>query len=1581
MLSPTSLSTAATHHSLAHAPAEAIATYAGGGAGDGGLATAAGLSFPGGMAVDSRGNLYVADELYGRIRKITPDGTIETVAGDAGLPPFTLNGVQSAPVPWVTDGGPCQGADCGDGGPASRAPLNHPSDVAVDAAGDLFITDTFNQRVRKVDVNGVISTVAGGGSWDFCNPVKAALTPSDQRIPLRLGDGGPATRACLPDPVGVALDAHGDLFIAEQGLCRVRRIDPTGIITTVAGNGTCQDYGDGGPAVAAGLMTPAGVAVGAHGDLFIADWQAGTIRRVAQNGVISTVAGNGTCSPGNAGDTGDGGRATRAALCGPSKVYLDAAGDLYISDRGGNRVRRVDATTHIITTVAGDGIAAFSGDGGAATSAAVRAPDGVTVDSAGDVFAAEWPDRVRRVDHATGVISSYAGNGSGPDISASTPGFGDGFAGDGLPATAATLLFPQAEALGPDGNLYIADTYNNRVRVVDHRTGTTSTIAGNGQATDAGDGGPAWDASLYEPAALAFSASGDLYVADYGNQSGRVRRIDHTNAVISTVAGGGACVGSSVGDGGAATSACLRLGSPAGLAVDAAGNVYIGDTINNRVREVSANTGIITTVAGNGTFDYFCGSCGDGGPATNASLSPTGLTFDSAGNLFIADTGHDSVREVTASGVITRYAGSVPRGVTAYGDQSYSGDGGPATQATMFSPYGIAFDGAGDLYIAAGGNDAVRMVDAHGIITTVAGVGEAGLGGDGGPPTQAQLNEPDGVAVSSSGTLFIADSGNGRVRAVTPVPSAGGTAGGALGAPLYPPAPSTKLTATSPLPFAPAAAACATAQRAMRTPTQPAALQLWGTDLHQYATATPVSGSAGPAEAALGAAGSAAACVPNTGQVPSQRPSAAGPSSSPGAPWSSTQAAAGVGAATPSWQPLADGTPMGTASTMTYDSSTGSAIALAPNPALDATSTWALSGSGWQEQRQSPVSPHLLVASLAYDDATKQVVLFGGLAFQLIVNPRTLDPITEYPVDETWTWGGHTWTEAHPASTPPMTLDAAMAYDGDTKQVVLFGGYLVDPATGTLTPSDQTWLWDGSNWHMAQPVSRPSPRAGASAAYDSTRHRVVLFGGYGGPRCAADPVHACSDQSDTWTWDGSSWSLAATSGPRARAVTGLADDPATHTVVLFGGAFDHSNATYSTSYETWTWNGTTWTQQHPTTAPGARIRAAMSEEGSGLSLFGGESLSAPGLGLVDDTWTWDGSAWHQLQSVPSARDGVATAYDQARNQLVVFGGESYPVDGVTQLVDAVGDTWTWDSTSGWQLRHPADSPSPGAYGAMAYDAATRQVVLLEGQGCGHRASDCQPGDPGCTEMASCTWTWDGTTWTQQHPAHAPPPLATSAMAYDAATGELVVFGGVALDGCDHYVGFAVDFDNSYPGICAVNDTWTWDGHDWTERHPPHSPPIRWEAGMGYDDATHQVVLFGGWGLVDGGGGVGGFLQDTWTWDGSDWTVRSPTGAPPITRTAGLAFSRQLGQLVMFGGMLGYAEDFFDVPDVLLQNIGGDSFFLNTTWAWNGSSWTQLATRASPPVRGYVSAVASPHGVLVFAGTAIYRYNDIWLFTG
>ena len=479
----------------------------------------------------------------------------------------------------------------------------------------------------------------------------------------------------------MAVDGAGNLYIADRGNHRIRRVDATGTIITLAGTGERGYSGDGGPAVQAQLFSPRGVAVDRAGNLYIADNVNHRVRRVDANGIITTNAGSGGVVFNGGGFSGDGGPAVQAQLSWPEGVAVDGGGNLFIADTLNRRIRRVDANG-TITTLVGTGYIGYSGDGGPAVEAQLSWSQGVAVDGAGNLYIADRDNhRIRRVD-VTGTITTLAGTRE------------RGYSGDGGPAVEAQLFSPEGVAVDGAGNLFIADRDNHRIRRVG-ATGTITTIAGTGEPGYSGDGGPAVEA---------------------------------------------------------------QLSLPKGVAVDGAGNLYIADTFYHRIRRVDAN-GTITTFAGVGERGLLV--LGDGGPAVEAHLSwPEGVAVDGAGNLFIADTVNHRIRRVDANGIITTIAGT--------GRGGYSGDGGPAVKAQLYAPKDVTVDGAGNLYITDAVNHRIRRVDANGIITTIAGTGRSGFSGDGGPAVKAQLYDPRGVAVDGAGNLYIADAGNRRIRKVSP---------------------------------------------------------------------------------------------------------------------------------------------------------------------------------------------------------------------------------------------------------------------------------------------------------------------------------------------------------------------------------------------------------------------------------------------------------------------------------------------------------------------------------------------------------------------------------------------------------------------------------------------------------------------------------------------------------------------------------------------------------------------------------------------------------------------------------------------
>lgn len=673
------------------APAVGTATYrayppgwidAIAGGGDGGPATKTPLPYPLGVAVGSDGSVYVTGGDC-RIRKIDSGGVITTVAG-TGRPGFS-----------------------GDGGPARAAELSSPTGLAVDRDDNLYIVDSLSNRIRRVDRRGIITTVAGTGRPGFT------------------GDGGPATEAALANPHAIAVDRAGNLFITDTENQRVRKVDVRGIITTIAGTGVIGFSGDGGPATNAALAFPKGVAVSAAGVVVIAE--AVRVRRIDVSGIISTLAGDGVH-----GFDGDGGPATKASLATPDAVAFDAAGRVVIADTQNNRVRTV-SRSGIISTTVGGGTGPGLGDGGPASQATLHAPEALAFGADGSVVIADyWNGRLRKVDRA-GVIMTAAGTGE------------DWFHADHQPATTATLKSPSDVAVDGVGTVYVVDSNADRVLAID-AAGIITTIAGTGEAGFTGDSGPASAAELNNPQGVAVDALGNLYIADTGNS--RIRRVDR-RGLITTFAGTGEHGFS--GDGGPATAAALD--GPYGLDVDAAGNVFVADSGNFRIRRIDP-TGTITTVAGDG----YPGFAGDGGPAVRAALAyVTDVAVDDAGRLYISDTNNNRIRLVDRRGVIITIAGT--------GQFGFSGDGGPGANAALNGPTSVAVDPAGAVYVADVGNHRIRRIDPSGRISTFAGTGEDGYGGDGGP---AQLAEIDGrgVSVDSKGNVYLADLLNLRVREV-----------------------------------------------------------------------------------------------------------------------------------------------------------------------------------------------------------------------------------------------------------------------------------------------------------------------------------------------------------------------------------------------------------------------------------------------------------------------------------------------------------------------------------------------------------------------------------------------------------------------------------------------------------------------------------------------------------------------------------------------------------------------------------------------------------------------------------------------
>ena len=664
-------------------PPAIIDTIAGGGTvGDGGPALSARISLPGGITEAPNGDLILVDFGNHRVRRIAHDtGMIETIAGtgEAGYN--------------------------GDEIPASRAQLSRPEFAVFGPDGDLFIADSYNNRVRRINHRtNMISTVAGTGERGFS------------------GDGGAATAAELHFPEGIAVDIQGNLFISDTVNRRIRRVDArTGMIATYAGTGEVGTNEEGTPALQAKFLRLARIAVDRNDNLYVADSPSHRILVIdPKTRLLRTFAGTGT-----SGFSGDGGLATEANISFPEGITIAANGDLYFADVGNHRVRKVNAKTGFIGTVAGTGEKGFQGDGGPALNARLWSPGRVWVDHNGNVLIADiLSARIRRVDAKSGVITTVVGTGDW---------------GDGGPARNAILAVP-GDVVYADGKVYVADYGTRRVRRIDLSTGKITTVAGGGTHNE--EGIPATQVDFLLPEGIAIDPHRKvLYVSD--SLANKVWKVDLSTGIIHTFAGGGKG-GSSDEDG---TAASVDLSLPSAIAVSPDGQVYIGDFGHRRVVVVDAGTNKVQTLNradGSGVMDF---------AITSMDATPQGI--------FLLRHGSSEVEFFDPS---QHLLAVLPRI-----------DNVPAPPSGDSQIIDVAARG-NQVYLADATAQRILRLDVRArTISVVAGSGIQGFSGDGGPADRASLFQPGGIAVSDDGReLFIADTKNHRIRRVRLLENGGG---------------------------------------------------------------------------------------------------------------------------------------------------------------------------------------------------------------------------------------------------------------------------------------------------------------------------------------------------------------------------------------------------------------------------------------------------------------------------------------------------------------------------------------------------------------------------------------------------------------------------------------------------------------------------------------------------------------------------------------------------------------------------------------------------------------------------------------
>ncbi len=613
-----------------------------------GIGTSASFSPMEGVAAGSDGTLYVADSLNHVIRKISPAGVVSTLAG-SGSSGFT-------------------------DGTGTAASFYKPVSVAVDSGGHVYVADRWNNAIRKISPAGVVSTLAGTGTWGYVD--------------------GVGTTASFYNPVGVAVDANGIVYVADRNNV-IRKITPAGVVSTLAGSGTVGFAN--GTGTAATFNDPGGVAVDSSGNVYVADIWNYAIRKITPAGVVSTFS------------VGDVDRFNS-----PTGVAVDTSGNVYVADTYNNVIRKI-TSAGVVSTLAGSTYGLADGSG---TSAKFFSPQGVAVDSVGNVYVADTGNSLIRKITATGVVSTHAG-------SAST-GFSNGS------GTSATFYLPSGVAIDGNGNAYVADLGNNAVRKITP-AGVVSTFAG-------GSWGYPGD---FTPNGVALDSSGNVFVT--GTNDNAVRKITPAG-VVSILAGSSSrSYGFSNGMGTAAS-----FWGPEGISIDSSGNVFVADSQNHAIRKITP-AGVVSTFAGDGISGFINGA----GTAARFSV-PAGLAIDGSGNLFVAELGNNVIRKITPAGVVSTYAGN----------GSYGFTDGAGTTASFLYPRGVAADSSGNVFVADSGNHAIRKITAAGVVSTVSGDRTRGYRNDSG--SGARFSDPRGVAVDSRGHIFVADTDNNAIRLILP---------------------------------------------------------------------------------------------------------------------------------------------------------------------------------------------------------------------------------------------------------------------------------------------------------------------------------------------------------------------------------------------------------------------------------------------------------------------------------------------------------------------------------------------------------------------------------------------------------------------------------------------------------------------------------------------------------------------------------------------------------------------------------------------------------------------------------------------
>ena len=658
------------------------------------------FTFAGRMISGSTYSVAVATQPAGQTCSITNDsGTVDAA------------NVTNVSVTCVSNPGLAMlaGSSIGPGsadGTSAAARFNSPFGVAIDAAGNAYVADADSHTIRKITAAGTVSTFAGTAG--------------------QAGDAdGTGAAARFHTPRGIAVDGTGNVYVADTGNETIRKITPSGVVTTLAGTAGLAGNADG-TGSAARFDGPQAIGTDSAGNVYVADAFNNLIREITPAGVVSTLAGSGACGSGD-------GTGAAAAFCLPFGLSVDGSGNVYVADSFNNTIRQV-TSAGVVSTLAGHaGVA--GGDDGTGTAATFNLPSGVAVDSAGNIYVADTGNATVRLVTASGVVTTLAGT-------TGVLGYADGT------GSAALFRGGQGPAVDAQGNVYLADNNNETIRKITP-LGVVTTIAGTAPGVGTVDGTGA-TAQFWGPDGLAVDSGGDVYVADTFNC--KIRRMTSTGTVTTLAGSPIRCISREFGaaDG---TGAAAQFAWPKAVATDAAGNVYVADMLNDTIRRVTPG-GAVSTIAGAAGLP---GSADGTGSAARFN-QPSGLTTDSAGNVYVSDTGNDIIRKITPAGEVTTLAGTAG---------SAGSTDGTGAAARFSAPLGITIDGTGNLYVADTGNDTIREITQARTVTTLAG--KAGLGGSAdGVGQLARFNSPTGVTSDASGNLYVVDAWNYTIRKITP---------------------------------------------------------------------------------------------------------------------------------------------------------------------------------------------------------------------------------------------------------------------------------------------------------------------------------------------------------------------------------------------------------------------------------------------------------------------------------------------------------------------------------------------------------------------------------------------------------------------------------------------------------------------------------------------------------------------------------------------------------------------------------------------------------------------------------------------